>query len=214
MKIREIIQPIDTPTIQELLEQHFDIFGTSTINSQGLVDVAGSVRTKSKLTELPVKFSHVSGYFNCDYTQLKSLAGAPHSVDGAFSCDHNPLTSLTGAPHSVGGDFRCTGSQLTSLTGAPHSVGGDFRCYSNPLTSLAGAPASIGGEFYCTYSPTLPLMRALVASSIFICFAPQGFDEVMNRHAGQGKRGMMKCASELLTLGKTLGLDLRANCRW
>jgi hypothetical protein len=256
MKIREITQSTRTPTIQKLLKQHFDVDGTSTINSQGLVDVVGDVRLRSKLTELPVKFGHVSGYFNCDHNQLTSLTGAPHSVGGTFSCIGNQLTSLAGAPQSVGGDFRCDINQLksldgaphsvdgefscdhnqlksldgaprtmsgyfrcsnnllTSLTGAPHSVGGDFRCYDNLLTSLAGAPASIGGEFWCNYSATLPLMRALAASSIYIYNAPPGFNDVMNRHAGLGKRGMMKCASELLTLGTKLGIDLRANCRW
>jgi hypothetical protein len=191
MKIFEIIQ--FTPTIQKLLKKHFDVDGTSTINNQGLVDVVGNVSWVSKLTELPVKFGHVSGDFSCGYTQL---------------------TSLTGAPHSVGGNFNCNANLLKSLDGAPQTVGSNFRCIANPLTSLTGAPTSIGGEFWCDYRPKLPLMRALVASSIDILNAPPGFTDVMNRHAGLGKRGMMKCASELLTLGKTLGLDFRANCRW
>ena len=193
MKIHEIITPSDNSKIQKLLDKHFVIAGTNTINSQGLVDVVGEVSWESTLTELSVKFGHVSGW---------------------FSCGGNQLTSLIGAPESVGGEFDCSDNQLKSLAGAPHSVGGDFRCTDNPLTSLAGAPLSIGGEFWCDYSATLPLMRALAASSIDIWHAPPGFTDVMNRYAGQGKRGMMKCASELLTLGKTLGLDLRANCRW
>jgi hypothetical protein len=197
-----------------LLKKHFDVDGTSTINNQGLVDVIGNVSWESKLTELPVKFGHVSGEFSCGHRQLTSLTGAPHSVDGSFSCIGNQLTSLAGAPESVGGYFGCSYNQLKSLDGAPHSVGSDFRCIGNPLTSLTGAPTSIGGEFYCDYTRTLPLMRALVASSIDILNAPPGFNEVMNRHAGLGKRGMMKCASELLTLGAKLGIDLRANCRW
>jgi hypothetical protein len=214
MKICEITQFIDNSKIQKLLKKHFDIDGTSTINSQGLVDVVGNVRLKSKLTELPVKFGHVSGDFRCTGNQLKSLAGTPHSVGGYFNCYNNKLTSLTGAPQTVSGYFGCDYNQLESLIGAPQTVDGAFSCIGNPLTSLTGVPASIGGEFWCYYSATLPLMRALVASSIHIFSAPQGFNEVMNRHAGLGKRGMMKCASELLTLGAKLGIDLRANCRW
>jgi hypothetical protein len=75
------------------------------------------------LTEIPVKFGEVTGYFNCSINQLASLEGAPKSVGGDFHCFNNKLTSLEGATKSVGGIFNCSYNQLTSLVGAPKSVG-------------------------------------------------------------------------------------------
>lgn len=49
-----------------------------TINSDGSIDVAGDVDLFcEKLTELPIKFNTVSGYFNCCENQLTSLEGGP-----------------------------------------------------------------------------------------------------------------------------------------
>ena len=88
--------------------------GTWTLNSKGEVDVDGSVNmVNMKLTQIPVKFGKVSGYFDCS---------------------HNQLTSLKGSPTSVGGDFRCSNNQLTSLIGNPIFIEGYFYCYNNQLT--------------------------------------------------------------------------------
>jgi len=65
-------------------------------------------------------------------------------------------------------------------------------------------------------------MRALVANKIHFHSEVESTNyalnnailEVLNKYAGQGKSAMMKCSSELLTLGKELGLDLRQNARW
>ena len=101
-------------------------------NSDGSYDVDGDVDLQNlKLTKLPLKFNHVSGYFWCSYNQFTSLEGAPETVGGSFSCNDNNLTSLEGAPKTVGGDFWCSNNHLTTLEGAPSSVGGNFRCYNN-----------------------------------------------------------------------------------
>lgn len=64
----------------------------------------------------------------------------PCRWEGGFDCSYSNLTSLKGAPEEVGGHFNCYDNNLTTLEGAPEEVGGGFYCYNNKLTSLEGAP--------------------------------------------------------------------------
>ena len=123
------------------------------------------------LTKFPdvLKYVNVGGDFYCSGNQLKSLEGAPKSVDGDFWCNRNQLTSLTGAPVSVGGNFYCNGNRLTSLEGAPKSVGKGFYCSGNQLKSLVGAPVSVGGNFYCSGNQLKSLVGAPVSVGNFYC---------------------------------------------
>jgi hypothetical protein len=121
-----------------------------TINGD-FVDVNGNVTLYRVLTELPIKFRNVSGYFSCYNNRLTSLEGSPNSVGGYFNCSYNNLTSLEGSPKSVGGYFDCSGNKLTSLEGSPISVGVVFHCYNNELTSLEGIPQMrSGGRILCS----------------------------------------------------------------
>ena len=118
-----------------------------------VVDVQGDVNlSNKKLTQLPIQFGKVSGYFDCCYNQLTSLEGGPTSVGGIFSCHNNKLTNLEGGPTSVGESFYCAYNQLTSLEGGPASVCGDFYCHDNQLTSLEGSLSSVGKGFYCQHN--------------------------------------------------------------
>ncbi len=84
-----------------------------TINSDGSIDVNGSVDLSFKnLTQLPLTFNKVSGYFYCSYNNLTSLKGSPRWVGGWFDCDHNNLTSLEFSPDYVGGWFSCETNPL------------------------------------------------------------------------------------------------------
>jgi hypothetical protein len=66
--------------------------GTWTLNSEGKVDVVGGVNIISMpLTEIPVKFGKVSGYFNCYNNHLTSLENCPDEVGSGFYCDGNNL---------------------------------------------------------------------------------------------------------------------------
>jgi len=165
IKLYESFEDIDTICKKYFIENY-------TINSDGTVDVDGNVYLSDiKLTKLPLKFSKVSGYFDCSDNKLTSLEGSPHSV-GDFNCNNNKLTSLKGCPQSVvnfecfynkltslefcpqsvGGDFNCSINSLTTLEFCPKSVGGDFICNNNELTTLEGCPQSVGGDFYCYYN--------------------------------------------------------------
>jgi hypothetical protein len=57
------------------------------VNDDGTIDVDGSVNLSySELTEIPLKFRKVSGYFSCRNNKLTSLSGAPREVGGYFDC--------------------------------------------------------------------------------------------------------------------------------
>ena len=172
--IREskVLSKTDKDFIHSKLYQKIIFHGISnnyTINPDGSIDVDGEFDNnvsfdpsrssstklrykpskKNKLTELPIKFNKVGGYFKCNNNELTTLEGAPKEVGGDFICRNNQLTSLQGAPKRVGGDFKCNDNQLTTLQGAPEKVGGDFYCSRNELTSLVGCPEIIHGDFYC-----------------------------------------------------------------
>jgi hypothetical protein len=100
-----------------------------TINSDGSIDVNGDVDLAGfDLTELPLTFNKVNGYFNCSYNKLTTLEGCPKWIGGWFSCHDNQLTSLEFSPDYVGGYFSCIWNKLT-----------DNYCESE-----------IGGYFYTT----------------------------------------------------------------
>ncbi len=85
-----------------------------TINPDGSIDVAGDVNLWDKrLTELPLTFNKVNGYFTCSYNKLTSLKGCPRWIGDSFYCSHNDLTSLEFIPDYVGGSFFCVQNKLT-----------------------------------------------------------------------------------------------------
>ena len=102
---------------------------TWSLNSEGLVDVKESFWCRSQGLEdfLGIRFGKVSGNFDCDGNQLRTLEGAPREVGRDFYCHNNQLRTLEGAPRKVGRDFYCVGNPLISLEGAPEMISGRFR---------------------------------------------------------------------------------------
>ena len=97
-----------------------------TINDDGSIDVDGDVDLWGKsLTELPLTFNKVSGYFDCGRNGLTSLKGCPKWVGRGFYCSNNRLTSLEFSPDYVGDylDFRY--NKLTDNY-CDTEIGGDF----------------------------------------------------------------------------------------
>ena len=97
-----------------------------TINPDGSIDVNGDVNLCNfGLTELPLIFNRVTGYFLCDDNKLTSLKGSPRWVGGYFYCSHNQLTSLEFSPDYVGGYFNCRYNKLTDNY-CDTEIGGSF----------------------------------------------------------------------------------------
>ena len=96
-----------------------------TINDDGSIDVDGNVYLYGKrLTELPLIFNKVTGYFDCGFNLLTTLKGSPKWVGGWFNCDDNQLSSLEFSPEYVGGWFSCQYNNLTDNYCDTEIVGG------------------------------------------------------------------------------------------
>ena len=108
------------------------------INPDGSIDVDGNVNLiKMNLSEIPLKFNKVSGYFNCSYNKLTSLKGSPKEVESFFTCYDNKINDLKYAPNRIGGWFDGSVNNLKNLKNSPTCVN-LFFCEGNPLESLEG----------------------------------------------------------------------------
>ena len=111
-------------SIQELCKRYR--IKNYTINSDGTIDVNGSVHLYDEsLTELPLRFNKVTGYFDCSDNKLTSLKGSPRWIGGYFYCSRNKLTSLEFSPEYVGGVFSCEYNNLTDNY-CDTEIGGSF----------------------------------------------------------------------------------------
>jgi len=144
IKLYESFEDIDTVCRKYGIKNY-------TINSDGIVDVNGSVNLSGKdLTKLPLIFGNITGNFDCSYNNILTLEGCPQSVGRNFDCRGNQLTTLECCPQLVGGYFHCGNNSLTTLEGSPQSVGSDFHSSANQLITLKGCPKLIGGNFNCS----------------------------------------------------------------
>jgi len=147
-----------------------------------------------------------SGNFNCSYNELTSLEGAPSHVGGNFNCSYNELTSLAGAPSHVGGDFYCYDNKLISLEGAPSRVSGSFYCAHNKLTSLKDVHkhiTEIKGIFYAIENPieSHVLGLLLIKGVTEVHLDNRQVTEIINRHLGKGRVGMLMAQEEIIGAG-------------
>jgi hypothetical protein len=162
-----------TPEQKNFLDKYTKGGPWSLNPSTGLVDVDGDFDCSREGLDdlLGIRFGKASWNFYCNGNNLKSLEGAPQTVEGGFYCFSNILTSLKGAPRTVGGDFYCNDNELTTLEGAPQTVGEEFSCTDNNLTSLTGAPQTVGGDFYCVDNKLTSLVGAPeTVGGEFYCF--------------------------------------------
>ena len=98
-----------------------------TINPDGLIDVNGNVNLMCEgLTELPLTFNKVSGYFSCANNTLTTLKGSPRWIGDWFSCYNNQLTSLEFSPDYIGGYFSCGCNNLTDNYSDTEIMGGFY----------------------------------------------------------------------------------------
>jgi hypothetical protein len=76
----------------EFLDEVVSVGGKWTLNSEGKIDVDGSVWfINTNLTKIPVEFGRVSASLYCYDNNLTSLEGCPDEVGGNFSFKSNNL---------------------------------------------------------------------------------------------------------------------------
>ena len=146
------------------------------------------------------------GKFDCAANKLTSLAGAPSHVGGDFNCSDTRLTSLKGAPSHVDGYFYCSDNRLVSLVGAPSHVDGSFSCSVNKLTSLKDVHkhiTEIRGKFYAVNNPieSHVLGLLLIKGVTEVRLNNKRVKEILNRHLGKGRVGMLMAQEELIEAG-------------
>jgi hypothetical protein len=90
-------------------------------------------RDMDKLTNDLFIWGKVGGDFDCSYSNITSLEGAPQEVGRDFDCsDCNSLKTLDGSPKKVKGYFFCSYCHsLQSLQGIPKEIGEDFECFDS-----------------------------------------------------------------------------------
>ena len=138
---------------------------------------------------------------------MKSVADLGVDYKGGdFYCSYNELTSLTGAPSHVGGHFYCYYNELASLAGAPSHVGSAFYCYNNELASLKDVykhVTEIKGIFYAVNNPIKShvLGLLLIKGVTEVRLDNRQVGEILNRHLGKGRAGMLMAQEELIEAG-------------
>jgi hypothetical protein len=73
------------------------------IDDQFFVNVDGSVTIPAHVKEIPFKFGHIDGDFDCGVALLSSFEGIPRSVKGYFACDNRCKIESHHLPLDVGG---------------------------------------------------------------------------------------------------------------
>ncbi len=135
------------------------------------------------VADLGIKYE--GGDFNCSDTRLTSLKGAPSHVDGYFYCSDNRLVSLVGAPSHVDGSFSCSVNKLTSLKDVHKhitEINGKFYAVGNPITSHV-------------------LGLLLIRGVTRVYLDDKQVEEILNRHFGTGRAGMLMAQEELIEAG-------------
>ena len=106
----------------------------------------------------------------------------------------------------AGGNFICSNTELTSLEGAPSHVGGSFNCSVNKLTSLKDVHkhiAEIKGAFYAIENPieSHVLGLLLIKGVTKVRLKNGQVEEILNKHLGKGRAGMLMAQEELIEAG-------------
>ena len=105
-----------------------------------------------------------------------------------------------------GGIFYCAHNKLTSLDGTPSHVNGNFDCSYNKLTSLKDVHkhiTEIKGEFYAIKNPieSHVLGLLLIKGVTEVRLDNKQVEEILNRHLGKGRAGMLMAQEELIEAG-------------
>lgn len=138
----------DIPLIEDFLKKNYKLSGSYNIREEDgryFIDVNGDVCITNyhmdQLTLSLFSFGVVTGGFNCEESDIKTLEGAPQECD-EFICGYcEKLESLVGGPQEVSHGMFVNGCiRLKTLEGAPKKCGGIVCVDCSALKTLEGAP--------------------------------------------------------------------------
>ncbi len=105
--------------------------------NNGLVDAYNVDLSWRNLTELPLNFGEITGFFSCVHNKLTTLKGCPVRVNGSFDCSCNKLTKLDYLPDYIGDSFSCQYNELKILDGLEKCwLVGKIYCIGNPIHEI------------------------------------------------------------------------------
>ena len=161
--------------------------------------------TGKSVTDLGIEYDG-NGDFYCTREKLTSLEGSPRRVGGNFNCPGNRLVNLKGGPDRVARDFNCMSNKLTSLEGAPSYVGHDFYALDNKLKSLKDIHKHISelhGDFHGYSNPLKSnvLGLLLIKGLKRVLLDNMQVQNILNKHLGKGRVGMLQAQEELIEAG-------------
>ena len=126
-------------------------------------------------------------------------------VNNLYAADRG-LTTLRGCPKKVLGFVDFSFNKLTSLEGIPEEIAGDVHIHHNEITSLKDIHKQIrkmNGHFFAhsnnIASRVLGLM--LIDGVTSIKLGDGQLDQILNRHLGKGRAGMLMAQEELIDAG-------------
>lgn len=216
--------PKNEHEVETLLQKYFRVSGVYDVNPDLTVSVRGSVKfMDEKVDRLPVRFREVTGNFDCSYSSLVTLDGAPVKLGGNLIVEECELVTLeyspsavqsfkaasglrtetlSGGPATVTKDYDCSNGSLKSLHGAPQVVPGMFDARNNPLETLKGLPLQVG-NLELTYTPTLPLLHVALVDfeTAHLAKAPNEINKIFKAHKGRGRAGVPAVQNDLIDAG-------------
>lgn len=182
------------------------------IDDAGIVHVDGSVYCdrlpKNKL--MAVQFGRVTGDFVIAAAlQPLSLKGCPSYVGKWFQIEpNNGINSLEHGPTQVDGSYTVeVGNPIKSLKGVASHVGKNLNIFTPTLKEIADLPENLK-YVHVAYNKHMPVLRLLTAERAYIQNATVGMQLILDKYAGQGRAGAIKCAAELIKAG------FKDNARW
>lgn len=130
--------------LRKMRIKHYSIAADFSVSAEDTVNL-----TRQNLDFIPVQFSIIKGHFSCEYNNLTSLKGCPHTVWQGFNASYNRLTSLEFGPQTVGTGYFVARNQLQSLKHAPQIIPGTFAVAENRLSSLEHGPVEVEDFYLC-----------------------------------------------------------------
>lgn len=167
----------------------------------------------NQLTSLDGCPRRIDDAFVCYGNKILSLVGGPEFVGGKYLCGDNALTTLKGAPGVINDSFVCALNKLRSLAGGPSIVHGLYRCSRNKIKSFKDVHKhvkEINGGFVAYDNPieSHVLGLLLISGLKRIILADDDYvgdltlvEEILNRHLGKGRVGMLQAQEELMEAG-------------